>query len=449
MAIAVQMDYRVDLCKPVHLIQMDVPFFKGDKNAHRFHVKLERNGCAIDVGDITATGYMVRADKQTVIWDAQVDGCDIYLTMPASCYAVVGRFRLLLRVSSGETVETALWVEGSIRESATDIIVDPDNVLPNLEELLAQIDEMQSVTAEAKETLAAINAETSASSIIATVSGAPVTVTDTAAKPFKALNVYGRTDVEGTPEPNAPATLVSVAEDGTLTLLITGSDGITSTDGGSVTVAVERGLCAIPVTSGGNYTDAFGQSWWADEIDLARGVIIRRVGVVELDGVTNCRMASSRSANTRVMTYVVKTDDWGRVIGKGVMLLVSHYPYMGTASGGSALTRTGVMICDVPGSMYIGHDGIDTVGDYNTWLAAQYAAGTPVTVMYQLAEPIEEPLDGDTVADAAKLRCLYPVTTVKADGAWITAQYFADTKNYIDKKLAELSEAVRSTGAHV
>lgn len=156
MAIAVQMDYRVDLCKPVHLIQMDVPFFKGDKNAHRFHVTLERNGCAIDVKDLSATGYMVRADKQTVIWDAQVDGCDIYLTMPAACYAVAGCFRLLLRVTSGDTVETALWVEGSIRESVTDAIVDPEDKLPSLNELIEQIERveaMANMTVEA-ETLA-------------------------------------------------------------------------------------------------------------------------------------------------------------------------------------------------------------------------------------------------------------------------------------------------------
>lgn len=154
MAIAVQLDYTVDLCKPVHLIQMDVPFFTGDKNAHRFHVKLMRNGCDIDVSGLTATGYMVRADKQTVAWEGEVDGCDIYLTMPAACYAVAGRFRLLLRVTLGDTVETALWVEGAIRDSTTDVVVDPGEVVPSLDELLAQIAEMEAATAEAQAVIA-------------------------------------------------------------------------------------------------------------------------------------------------------------------------------------------------------------------------------------------------------------------------------------------------------
>lgn len=150
MAIAVQMDYDVDLCKPVQLIQMDVPFFTGDQNAHRFHVTLKRKGCSIDVSGMSARGYMVRADKQTVIWDGVVDGCDIYLTMPASCYAVAGRFRLLLRVSQGDTIETALWVEGAIRESTTDVVVDPGALLPSLNELLAQIDRLESALERAE-----------------------------------------------------------------------------------------------------------------------------------------------------------------------------------------------------------------------------------------------------------------------------------------------------------
>lgn len=143
MAIAVQLDYQVDLCKPVHLIHMDVPFFVGDQNAHRFHVKLARKGCAIDVSGIQVTGYMVRADKQTVIWDGEADGCDLYLTMPAACYAVPGRFRLLLRVTLGDTIETALWVEGAMIASATDVIVDPGEKFPSLEEMLKRIEALE------------------------------------------------------------------------------------------------------------------------------------------------------------------------------------------------------------------------------------------------------------------------------------------------------------------
>lgn len=124
MAIAVQMDFEVDLCKPVHLIQMDVPFFTGDKNAHRFHVKLKRHGCDITPSAVTVSGHMVRADKRTVKWSGVVNGCDIYLTMPPECYEVPGKFQLLIKVTDGVMVGTALWVEGYMLSITTDDLVD-------------------------------------------------------------------------------------------------------------------------------------------------------------------------------------------------------------------------------------------------------------------------------------------------------------------------------------
>lgn len=124
MAVAVQMDFEVDLCKPVHLIRMDVPFFTGDKNAHRFHVKLKRNGCSITPSAVTVSGHMVRADNRTVRWSGVMSGCDIYLTMPPECYAVPGRFQLLIKVASDDLVATALWVEGYMLEITTGDIVD-------------------------------------------------------------------------------------------------------------------------------------------------------------------------------------------------------------------------------------------------------------------------------------------------------------------------------------
>lgn len=45
----------------------------------------------------------------------------------------------------------------------------------------------------------------------------------------------------------------------------------------SLPIQTPTGLPAIPVTSGGNYTDADGQQWIADYIDLKRGKYVQRV----------------------------------------------------------------------------------------------------------------------------------------------------------------------------
>ena len=48
-------------------------------------------------------------------------------------------------------------------------------------------------------------------------------------------------------------------------------------NGQLLTLSTPNGLPGIPVSSGGNYTDASGRQWICDEIDLERGVRIQRV----------------------------------------------------------------------------------------------------------------------------------------------------------------------------
>ena len=47
--------------------------------------------------------------------------------------------------------------------------------------------------------------------------------------------------------------------------------------GQTITIPTPNGLHGIPISSGGNYADEDGQQWLCDEIDLAKGKIIRRV----------------------------------------------------------------------------------------------------------------------------------------------------------------------------
>lgn len=53
----------------------------------------------------------------------------------------------------------------------------------------------------------------------------------------------------------------------------------------SMSVTTPNGLPGIPVSSRGNYTDENGQQWICDEIDFGRGVYVKRVYTVDVDGV--------------------------------------------------------------------------------------------------------------------------------------------------------------------
>lgn len=60
----------------------------------------------------------------------------------------------------------------------------------------------------------------------------------------------------------------------------------------SLAIQTPNGLPGIPVSSGGNYTDADGQQWICDEIDLERGKYVQRIGVETKSGGWNLRETS-------------------------------------------------------------------------------------------------------------------------------------------------------------
>lgn len=52
----------------------------------------------------------------------------------------------------------------------------------------------------------------------------------------------------------------------------------------SFSIQTPTGLPAIPVDTGGNYTDADGQQWIADYVDLKRGKYVQNIRILELTG---------------------------------------------------------------------------------------------------------------------------------------------------------------------
>ena len=75
------------------------------------------------------------------------------------------------------------------------------------------------------------------------------------------------------PSPDYPQEIKSVGDSGTVNVTLS-DDGSQSQ---TLPVQTPNGLPGIPVSSGGNYTDADGQQWVCDEVDFERGVFVKRV----------------------------------------------------------------------------------------------------------------------------------------------------------------------------
>ena len=89
--------------------------------------------------------------------DGAVDGSVAYVDLPAACYTENGSFSLAVKVTGEGVTATVLVVDGFVRLTSTDNVIDPNEKICSLDELLAMIDELESTTTEAKETLSEIN----------------------------------------------------------------------------------------------------------------------------------------------------------------------------------------------------------------------------------------------------------------------------------------------------
>ncbi len=122
---------------------------KGDAGAHTWVIGVVRGGEAVDLSGMSAVMKVVRADGATVAVPASVSGNVIEVSFPASCYAVEGLSRVLMRltdpVSHSEMVIAGLMLAVSAGE--TGVVVDSGEVVATLDQMLAGLSAI--LTAEA------------------------------------------------------------------------------------------------------------------------------------------------------------------------------------------------------------------------------------------------------------------------------------------------------------
>lgn len=211
---------------------------------------------------------------------------------------------------------------------------------------------------------------------------------------------------------------------------------------GRQSFGTDRTLPGIPVTSGGNYTDANGQQWICDEIDFERGKYIQRItekvyngssgelwNYIAANGVQNtpvfCVTVPGISTNPKASGRATLCDSYLHASN----LPISNYEYWGE-------------------STYFGSKQFafrnDSCVNIEEWM--RYLAEHPITIMYDLATPIETPLSESELAVFRALKTNKLTTTVLNDaGAHMQLDYIADTKTYIDNQIAKRITEITNT----
>ena len=187
----------------------------------------------------------------------------------------------------------------------------------------------------------------------------------------------------------------------------------------------------------------YGMDSATDEMDLARGVRVSRIGRFVFTGNEAWEKYSNSNLGVnnafRCKMYDANILD----VRNPCELLCNYFPFGGYV-GMDIATSVGISEAKC---IYLRFDSdgdtVTTVDELKAFLAEQNAKGTPVTVEYVFAEPVETALSAGELAQFAALQSCKPTTTVINDsGAGMKLSYVADTKLYIDQKLDAISQAI-------
>lgn len=208
-------------------------------------------------------------------------------------------------------------------------------------------------------------------------------------------------------------------------------------------------LNGIPVTSGGNYTDTNGQQWICDEIDFERGVYIRRIGEVVIDGTVAPTVFSPGTNGGSAFGFNYSYIGIDDILRDRCPKLCDKLLPMPDA------TIASWKLCEI-GRWGFNTDGsadnflIMNVGEFESAEAVQtWLTSNPITFQYILRTPIETPLTAEELEVFKALKTNYLYTTVLNDaGANMELAYNVDTKTYVDngikKSVTDVLEAIEN-----
>ena len=396
----------------------------------------------------TTAGYEIKARESAAAASENAETASSSADLAAQAVTAASQYTndaLTYAKSASQSAEGAMQAAAQVVELGAEIRVVTDRAIEETRfaaDIAGQAAE--TVTSAAERIQKLVN-----NSVIVDVSGEVLSVSDSSDMELVGLKLFGKTTQDGTPAPDAPVPLVSVGDGGSITVKI----GVSAEDVApqSITANTPIGLPGIPVTSGGNYTDANGQQWICDEVDFARGKYVHRVGGGKLTDITSWFFDHEIDGGYLMFKGTIPGTWYRNIEGykyertNGLYTHGRYREYYSPRYGQAYMAGASVYVV-------VGRENASDADAFKAWVDAQSAAGNTPEVMVALDPDriAETDLTAEEIAAFKALHTNKPNTTVYNDGgAGMEMAYIADTKLYIDNKFAELQNAILSAGANV
>ena len=176
----------------------------------------------------------------------------------------------------------------------------------------------------------------------------------------------------------------------------------------SLSISTPTGLPAIPVDTGGNYTDANGQQWISDYVDLKRGKYVQNINTCMVDSSTNVFKIGREGFYWNLPSNSLPGILKGIGVGSKYQIFPSKYFERRAFNANTAYSM-----------LYTDGDSMkglfDSIEELNTFCKERYDTGDPV-VFYYVIEPIETDLTPSEI-EAYKTLVTYAGTTIVENDA--------------------------------
>lgn len=175
----------------------------------------------------------------------------------------------------------------------------------------------------------------------------------------------------------------------------------------SLSISTPTGLPAIPVDSDGNYTDANGQQWIADYVDLKRGKYVQNINTCTVDSSTNVFRLGGQGIYWNLPENSLPGILKGIGINSKYQIFPSKYFERRRFNANTAYSMLYTYVDNMKGLF-------NSIEELNTFCKERYDAGDPVE-FYYVIEPIERDLTPEEIQAYQNLVTYAGTTIVEND----------------------------------
>lgn len=136
--ISTVLDFTCDLSQGVTRTPIKPLMALSDKAAHVIRISVLRDGVPETLTGVGCSGTFIRADDASIPLVGSVEGNIASVTLNESCYRIAGKCKVTVKLSNAETISTVFVGAGAVMLTSTDTIVDEENVIPSIEDIIAQ-----------------------------------------------------------------------------------------------------------------------------------------------------------------------------------------------------------------------------------------------------------------------------------------------------------------------